>query len=354
MNLFKKVALIVPSIRKESFERFCDEWRAHNLFDAADLFLVEDNPEPTFEIPDLWQHAAGGYAEHYSWKDIDQEPWAEIVPRRSDTVRSYGYWQAWKQGYDYLITLDDDCYPEPGYENLVQRHRSMLDDRTRWFNTLNKATPRGMPYMNLGNREVMVNHGLWTNVLDFDAPHQLANPEPEVYTHDNRIVPHQAYFPFCGMNWMCRREAIPLMYHLLMGQARGDVDGGGCPPECPDFHIESSLQKLPFDRFGDIWCGIIMKKICDHLGWAVSSGTPYIHHDRASNPFTNLRKEANGLEVNEWFWQRVDEIYLSSDLTTVTACYSQVADGIHNFGGEHAEYWKRLGKAMNTWSKLFE
>ena len=38
--------------------------------------------------------------------------------------------------------------------------------------------------------------------------------------------------------------------------------------------------------------------ICDHLGLGVKSGLPYVHHSKASNPFTNLRKEYKGI-----FWQ---------------------------------------------------
>jgi reversibly glycosylated polypeptide/UDP-arabinopyranose mutase len=37
--------------------------------------------------------------------------------------------------------------------------------------------------------------------------------------------------------------------------------------------------------------------ICDHLGLGVKTGLPYIHHSKASNPFTNLRKEYKGI-----FW----------------------------------------------------
>lgn len=38
--------------------------------------------------------------------------------------------------------------------------------------------------------------------------------------------------------------------------------------------------------------------ICDHLGLGVKTGLPYIFHSKASNPFTNLRKEYKGI-----FWQ---------------------------------------------------
>jgi reversibly glycosylated polypeptide/UDP-arabinopyranose mutase len=334
-------ALVVPSIRKDSFERFISEWQPTGLFEQVDLILMEDNPQPTFEVDESVRMAA-----HLSWKDIDRQPWSWIIPRRSDTVRSYAYWWAAPQ-YKYIMTLDDDCYPRRNSRgvvpsNIVSDHRMMLTNRTRWYNTLNNVIPRGMPYFNRGTRDVYVNHGLWQGVLDYDAPHQLVQPLPEIFDESNRIVPHGAYFPMCGMNVMWKSEVTVLMYHLLMGQRVLEVT----------LDSNNVLERLPFDRFGDIWCGILMKKVIDHLGWAVSTGTPYIHHDRASNPFTNLRKEANGIEVNEWFWEKVDAIKL--ECQTPAYCYEELGIAVGMFGGEHSDYWSRLGSAMVTWAQLFK
>lgn len=339
MMPIKDTALVVPSIRKDSFARFIREWEPTGLFNRVDLILMEDNPTKTFEIewPDV-------NVTHLCWEDIDKHCWAWIIPRRSDTVRSFGYWYAYDKGYDYLMTLDDDCYPNPDYPNLDEIHKSMLT-RTRWFNTLNNVRPRGIPYYNTGERKVYVNHGLWTGILDYDAPQQLVNPVPEIHSHDNRIIPHGAYHPFCGMNAIWRREAMVLSYHLLMGQEML------CHPS--PYRATHELAKLPFDRFGDIWCGIIQKHIADTKHWAISSGTPYIHHDRASSPFTNLRKEANGIEVNEWFWEKIDSIGLISHWSAVD-CYKHIGQAIRSFGGEHDLYWSKLGHAMITWAELFE
>lgn len=337
-------ALVVPSIRPDSFARFYREWEPTGLFERVDLILMEDNPTKTFPSLDWISRPPL----HLSWEDIDKYSWSSIIPRRSDTVRSFGYWQAYSMGYDYLMTLDDDCYPNPDYPELDLLHKSMLT-RTRWFNTLNNVRPRGVPYQNLGERQVHINHGIWTGILDYDAPQQLVNPVPEIYTHDNRIVPSGAYHPFCGMNAMWRRDVMVLSYHLLMGQTVQSNTG-----------TMLTLEKLPFDRFGDIWCGIIQKKICDRLGYAVSTGTPYIHHDRASSPFTNLRKEANGIEVNEWLWEHIDRIPLQHHWTAAE-CYKVVGSAVGKIGlqkrpggEEHAAYWERLGAAMVTWAELFE
>lgn len=329
------ICLVVPSIREDSFRNFREAWGPTGLFTRTDLVLMEDNPSQTFEAPEARRH--------FSWADIDLHDWGpRVIPRRSDTVRSYAYWWAWSQGYTYTMTLDDDCLPNERYSRPDEYHLEALGDRTRWFNTLTSGRPRGVPYLNRGKRRVVLNHGIWTGTLDFDAPQQLVRPFEEEYAHDSRVVPPGSYFPMCGMNVMWHRDATVLMYHLLMG-SRKDEDRWVEMPK---------VRPLPFDRFGDIWCGVLMKRVCDHLGWAVTTGWPYIHHSRASDPFKNLRKEAAGIEVNEWFWERVDRIFLAGN--DPVGCYRQLALGVAQFGGEYSTYWEELSGAMVEWSHLFD
>jgi reversibly glycosylated polypeptide/UDP-arabinopyranose mutase len=57
--------------------------------------------------------------------------------------------------------------------------------------------------------------------------------------------------------------------------------------------------------------------IADHLGYGVKTGLPYIWHSKASNPFTNLKKEYKGI-----FWQEeiipfFQAVQLSKEAVTV-------------------------------------
>lgn len=340
----KEVALVVPTIRENCLQDFIKRWKEIGLFDHVDLLLMEDNPKKTFGTP-----AEAKY--HFSWDDIEcslgGNSW--IIPRRSDTVRSFGYLKAWDLGYKYILTLDDDCYPCTEADGMtyngqgfVNEHVKWLTARTKWFNTLNSTTPRGVPYYNKGRHTgVVINHGLWTNVLDYDAPHQLVNPEKEQFTFDNKVVPQGAFFPMCGMNVMWKREATVLMYHLLMGSKFSPKN--------------RQLVKYPFDRFGDIWCGILAKKVCDLKGLNMSTGLPYIHHERASNPFANLKKEANGIEVNEHFWEYVDS-WKGDPTASLPYMYDYLGQHIAQYDKfpEHREYFAKLGEAMSTWSHYFK
>lgn len=356
------VALVVPSIREESLKRFIDEWSKTSLFGCVDLILVEDNPTKTFKP----EYGLVWCAAHVAWDRIDEHEWAKsIIPRRSDTVRSFGYWLAWAAGYEYIMTLDDDCYPNTDGDKFFSDHVTALQPRTRWFNTLSGGRPRGLPYENLGEKRVAINHGLWENVLDMDAPTQLVAPFEDHHDRSSRVVTPGFYFPMCGMNLMWRAEYTVLMYHMLMGSMLHDTDVRA--PHRPKLMHErvgtwgvatdDKTFKLPFDRFGDIWCGIVAKKFCDAYGLLVTSGMPYVNHSRASNPFTNLRKEANGIAVNEKFWELIDGFDVGAHENSIDEAYGRLGSYIssmsHFAGDEFQGYFNELGRAMGEWSRLF-
>jgi hypothetical protein len=314
-----KAAIIVPTIRENSIINFLKAWG--DQFADHLVIVVEDNPERTFDI-------SGPNLKHFCWADIDGELGRDswIIPRRTDCVRSFGYYKAYASEVDMIVTLDDDCYPES--DGFLLQHYEKLNHPAResaWVPTGRGPFPRGIPYHNLNRAsECVLNHGLWNKVPDFDAITQLANVRfSQAFEPLEQVVPKGAFFPMCGMNLAFKPEMTPAMYFLLMG------------------------KDWPFDRFGDIWCGVFLKKICDHLGFAIRSGAPRIEHQRASNVWTNLRKEIPGYEVNESLWQAVDSIILTK--STVRECYRDLAEKLSLTG----EYWDRLRSAMNVWADLF-
>lgn len=336
------IAVVVPTIRPERILKWVDKW-AMQLARADQVIIVSDTPEPVIEVSRQLRRLG---RKMYCWRDIDNEMGEDawIIPRQTSAVKAYGFLKAYQSGADVIWTLDDDCYPEEGVDYLKRLDEVFglhVPDQS-WWTTLriggHQPYPRGYPY-GIRNRlwPVMVHHGLWSNVPDLDASTQLTMPHyrtaPAVGVD---VVPSGKMFPMCGMNLAWKRDMTPAFYFMLQGKYGG----------------------WPFDRFDDMWAGLMVKRICDHLGYAVTSGAPSIHHDRASDPVKNLHTEAPGVAVHEELWPIIAEAKLTS--STVEGCYQELADVVDKqprraiSGYDH--YWHKLAMAMDawtTWVRLF-
>jgi hypothetical protein len=312
--------VVVPTAREDSLAGFLDAWQQE--LSGATVLVVEDGPEPTFS-------ATGANVQHFAWGDIDDRlgDAAWIIPRGTGCVRSFGCWVAYQMRPDMIVALDDDTRPDPAHPGFLNAHWARLQSAAdpAWVSTLDHASPRGMPYF-VTNREpfVVLNHGLWSGVPDFDAATQLLASRVDISAEwSDQTIPRGSYFPMCSMNIAWRSEFTAAMYFLLMG---------------PEY---------PFDRFGDIWGGVLAKRVADHLGFAMNSGSPGVLHERASNVFANLSKESRGLAVNEKFWCAVDSVVLTAE--SVPDAYAELADRLPL----HEDEFALLRRAMRTWADLF-
>lgn len=321
------VALVIPTIRDLTFLK---DWE--DQFRDVTLFVCEDRPNKSVFVPKI-----GKKTYHYSWHEIETDLGknAWIIPRKVSAIRNYGFLQAYRLGFKYIITLDDDCFPVKDHP-LVELHSHNLSISVpqKWTNTYPDSRhlyTRGMPYTNRQEQPVMLSHGLWTHVLDHDGPTHLQHLHfhAKFAEHFLQILPSGSYFPMCSMNVAFRREITPIMYFPLMGEnAQG--------------------KKWGYDRFDDIWAGIFAKKIMDHLRYGAVNGAPFVEHRKASDPFKNLQKEAKGIEMNEIIWQATDKVQLTQK--TPATCYLELAKKIQ-FPNE--PYFRKLKKAMKIWAELF-
>ena len=228
---------------------------------------------------------------------------------------------------DFIITLDDDCYPED--KDFVKTHFYNLSQTNpkSWIqHAQSHLRMRGTP-KSLEERECVLNMGLWANVPDLDGKTQKINPDVKLKSQKfNFALAFGQYAPISSMNVSFKTKIIPAYYFLLMGSSWG------------------------FDRFDDIWSGIFIKKICDHLGFSISGDSPFVWHDRASNPDSNIQKESTGIKINEYLWKDVENIQLSG--TTFKDCYLELANQLPIYQENHA-YWPKLKQAMKIWANLF-
>lgn len=161
---------------------------------------------------------------------------------------------------------------------------------------------------------------MWLNIPDYDAPTQMVKPleRNTRYVDCVMTVPKGTLMPMCGMNLAFNRcEAAaadpcavmtgPATVLGWQGGRRWPCKGLTSEPclfaQCRDligpcmyFGLMGDGQ--PIGRYDDMWAGWCVKVVCDHLGYGVKSGKPYLWHSKASNPFNNLRKEYKGI-----FWQ---------------------------------------------------
>jgi len=245
------------------------------------------------------------------------EKYLSIIPERCHAEISFGYLIAYEEGADVIIEIDDDVYPVEN-NDIILDHLYNLDNTlgmkvnssNKWYNTLEnlflyfnaQLYPRGYPYGIRRNKveytwrmeggECSLNMGLWIGCLDLDALTLILYSalDGRFYVKNGGlkrrkvIVDKGTYFPVCSMNTSFKREIIPAFYQLYM-----NFNG--------------------VDRYDDIWSGVFLKKIVDHLGDKMCLGAPLVYHDkRPRNVFSDLVKEIRGLELNEILWKLVNKV----------------------------------------------
>lgn len=246
----------MPTIREEKLKEFLLAWnhlfKKHNV----NLYIVRDGKNPTVN--------------GFSVKDV-MGKYSNLIYNFNDGVRNLGFAKAYKDGCDIIISLDDDTLPEG---DTIQEHLDILNTRQpiSWINTVDDIYMRGFPYNIRNESEVVFSHGLWNGVYDFDASTQLVlgTQQPR---HRKMPIPKGIFMPVCVMNVAFKSKVLPYYYQAPMF---GDIN-----------------------RFADIWSGIEVKKAIDKNNWCMVSGYAKVNHNRASNPFINLIKEARGIKMNE-------------------------------------------------------
>jgi reversibly glycosylated polypeptide / UDP-arabinopyranose mutase len=314
--------LVVPSNRPESLHEFLAAWEP---WPWDRILVIEDGPEPTIE-------SSAPTVDVYSWREIDAElPDPSIISRKDSGIRAFGFWKAWQLGAETIFTLDDDCHPAG--EDMVAGHLRNLYETEMWQSTVPGLRVRGLPYRNLGGPlHVDVSVGLWLGIPDLDAIETLASsgreiPENLITAVGSRVMPSEQYFPMSGMNLAVRREAACLMYYPPMG-------------------LDS-----PYGRFDDIWCGLVLQRILRHLRRSIVCGRPLVHHQRASDPFANLVKEAPGIDANEDIWERIQSVEFKGQ--TPAACMRDFGRGLVA-SADGNSYLERWGAAILAWCNLFD
>jgi len=255
------IAIVVPTVRPEQLKLFKEAWKDQIAQHNAELIIVHDGDSP--------------YVEHNGTHSLSEimGKYEHLIYNKNDGVRNLGFAYAYKLGADIIISLDDDTRPNG---DTIGDHIAVLKTKkpVSYMNSVDDIYMRGFPYGIREEAEVVFSHGLWHGVYDFDASTQLllGTPQPR---HRKMPVPKGVLMPVCVMNVAFKAKVLPYYYQAPM---YADIN-----------------------RFADIWSGWEVKKAIDNEGWAMVTGYATVKHERASNPFVNLIKEARGVMMNETY-----------------------------------------------------
>jgi len=281
----------------------------------------------------------------------DYERHASLIPERAHAETSFGFLVAYEEGAGYIVELDDDVFAESLMEdhrdNLMGAGGKTVSSPSRWYNTLDALTitapcrlfPRGHPYSpsartgeytwSESGGSCGLNMGHWVGGPDFDAMTILYHGGMDgrcgisgISMNEEKVVVGKGtYFAVCSMNTSFLPKAVPAFYQLYM-------------------------NTLGIDRFDDIWSGVFLKRAADHLGDRVCLGKPAGNHDkRPRSVFKDLRKEIDGMIMNESVWETVD-----SDITggSYSDAYLSIADLLWKGAGKFADPTQRRFMEMQV------
>jgi len=323
-----EIEVVIPTIRSL---RNLVHWQG--ALDGVHVIVVQDgDPSVRLDIP------AGIDATVWARPQIEEllgeRSW--VISQRDSACRCFGFLVSRAR---YVYTFDDDCTPPHGRAsrtaNPLRDHLANLRSPSHpdYFNTLYDVEfVRGYPHALRDGKPTAISHGLWLGHPDLDALTQRARPDLRIWDEVPIVqtVPRGAQYSMCGMNLAFDRELIgAAMYFGLMGAGQ------------------------PWGRYDDLWAGWCSKVICDHLGYGAKTGRPYVVHEKASNWRTNLEREANGIRWAGDLRFFFEGVRFDHRQTTVSECYTALADQVEAALSVLDSYFVRLAEAMRVWAQLW-
>ena len=343
----KSVAVVIPSIRNLN-----PEYVKNINRDIADIILVDDTEEQSLD---------GDYL-HLKYRDQDRDfpdgAWKGIWKRKTAGVRNYGIWWAWKSGYQYILTTDDDCIIPEGWVESYVRYlgdrytypRGITSNRP-WFNTVFSSTfyARGFPYeyrpgyrgkfmVNAELTEIPLLHfGLWSKVLDLNAIDKLSP------NYTNLDIPEQIesrgtyfsdkYVPVCAMNMGAVREAA-------LGLMQLPIDWTPTP-------------QFTLYRVEDIWGGLVWQVL---MPYRTTFGDPKVIHTKDGNLTWEIWAEnypnLMNLPVQRAFVRAASELRAAN--IPINEKYKAFGKNLTFGGGWMKDFTTQVGNSLMKMGQAFD
>ncbi|KAE8706500.1 putative UDP-arabinopyranose mutase 2 [Hibiscus syriacus] len=340
LNIQVTVNPVLPTRTLNSdLTSFMNAWRP--IFSRFHLIIVKDlDLKEEIKIPE------GFNLDVYEKPDIDR-----LVGTSTSIIfsgyacRYFGYLVSRKK---YIISVDDDCLPAKDNKGFlvdaVSQHITNLTTPATpfFFNTLYDPFTegadfvRGYPFSLRSGVTCVLSCGLWHNLADYDAPTQALKPEERNSRYVDAVltVPARTLMPISGINIAFNRDVVgPALLPCLRLAAEG---------------------KFRWETMEDIWSGMCVKVICDHLRLGVKTGLPYVWRNDRGDAIASLRKEWEGVKMMEEVVPFFQSLRLPQEATTAEDCVVEVANAVKEKLGSKDPVFARTAKAMLDWVKLWK
>lgn len=338
-NIMDNEVDIVIGALHSDLMTFMNEWRP--VFSRFHLIIVKD-PDLSGEI----QIPEGFNVDVYTRSDIDRVVGSSTSVLFSGySCRYFGYLMSRKK---YVISIDDDCIPAKDNEgslvDIVAQHITNLTTPATpfFFNTLydpyRKGADfvRGYPFSLREGVTCALSCGLWLNLADYDAPTQALKPELRNSRYVDAVltVPVRAMLPLSGINIAFDRELVgPALIPALKLAGEG---------------------KFRWETMEDIWSGMCVKVISDHMGLGVKSGLPYVWRNERGNAIESLKKEWEGVKLMEEVVPFFQAVRLPQSAVTAEDCVVELAKTVKEQLGQSYPMFVRAAEAMVEWIKVWK
>jgi len=312
--------VIVSSIRKlDMLKRFADSEFADDCW----IIVLDENDDRLRAINRKLIPSATFYgikerkAWLKDWRDVFNIP-EKVIPKKAHNELSFGLMLSRGHALQNTIFLDDDC--DLLAPSFLRYHLMQLGDKARlhclrspkyevrWVSVGQNFYGRGHPYCQrvpliddicYKDGHVVLNQGLWTGIPDMNALDKIIETPIPKYRGYSFSVALDCYTTICSMNLAFDNKIIPAFYQLTQG--------------------------VCYNRLDDIWSGLFLKKITDHLNDTITTGYPLVDHKQYPRDlFKDYTAEMGSLfKINELLWKDLNEIQLNGK--NYTACYLELA-----------------------------
>jgi hypothetical protein len=299
-------------------------------------------------------------------RELPRDVRVDLVPTRSPSCKGLGLWWAWREGFDPVILLDDDCdariSPRFLEEIPVGRVVPTLGFRSPsgWLNTLRllgetRFWPRGFPYEwrheepQLDEapepRLVAFNEGLWAGTPDINGMDKLALPDAPATDPRRRLaLPHPVrltrgqHLPLSIMNVQLARDLLPAFY------------------QPPDYDLQGGFR---IRRHDDVWSCYALTALMHRRGDVATAGGPLVHHRKEGDALKEALSEHCTNLIQPYVCQAIDvaaeRLVPGTYAEMAIALGGALAQDATNFvPGQWARVVGDYGLRLARWARLFE